>query len=60
MTHSLVGLALGELVERALPAASDPARGRTRRRALLLTGLLASNFPDLDLELSPLLPAPLV
>lgn len=59
LTHSLVGLALGELVERALPAASDPARGRTRRRALLLTGLLASNFPDLDLVLTPLLPAPL-
>ncbi|MGI4843276.1 MAG: metal-dependent hydrolase [Janthinobacterium lividum] len=59
MTHSLVGLALGELVERALPAPSDPARGRTRRRALLLTGLLASNFPDLDLVLTPLLPAPL-
>lgn len=59
MTHSLVGLALGELVERALPAAGDPATGRTRRRALLLTGLLASNFPDLDLVLTPLLPAPL-
>ncbi|VXB93857.1 metal-dependent hydrolase [Massilia sp. 9I] len=59
ITHSLVGLALGELVERALPAPLDPARGRTRRRALLLTGLLASNFPDLDLVLTPLLPAPL-
>lgn len=59
MTHSLVGLALGELVERAQPAAADPARGATRRRALLLTGLLASNFPDLDLVLTPLLPAPL-
>lgn len=59
MTHSLVGLALGELVERALPACADPGRARTRRRALLLTGLLASNFPDLDLVLTPLLPAPL-
>lgn len=59
MTHSLVGLALGELVERALPAPADPGRARTRRRALLLTGLLASNFPDLDLVLTPLLPAPL-
>ncbi len=59
MTHSLVGLALGELVDRALPASTDPARGRTRRRLLLVTGLLASNFPDLDLVLTPLLPAPL-
>jgi len=59
MTHSLVGLALGELVDRALPAASDPARAQTRRRVLLVTGLLASNFPDLDLILTPLLPAPL-
>ncbi|MCD2518480.1 metal-dependent hydrolase [Massilia sp. G4R7] len=59
LTHSLVGLALGELVDRALPAPSDPARGRTRRRLLLATGLLASNFPDLDLVLTPLLPAPL-
>ena len=59
MTHSLVGLALGELVERALPAPPDPAAHRTRRRLLLVTGLLASNFPDLDLVLTPLLPAPL-
>jgi len=59
ITHSLLGLALGELVERALPASSDPARGRTRHRLLLVTGLLASNFPDIDLVLTPLLPAPL-
>ena len=59
MTHSLVGLALGELVDRALPTTADPARARTRRRVLLATGLLASNFPDLDLVLTPLLPAPL-
>ena len=59
MTHSLVGLALGELVERALPAPRDAAHGQLRRRALLATGLLASNFPDLDLVLTPLLAAPL-
>ncbi|QOY93040.1 metal-dependent hydrolase [Massilia sp. UMI-21] len=59
LTHSLVGLALGELVERSLPAATDAAHGRTRRRALLFTGLLANNFPDLDLVFTPLLPAPL-
>jgi inner membrane protein len=59
LTHSLVGLALGELVDRALPAHSDPQRGRTRRRVLLATGALASNFPDLDLVLTPLLAPPL-
>ena len=59
LTHSLAGLVLGELVERALPAEADPERGRTRRRALLFTGLLSSNFPDLDLMLTPLLAPPL-
>lgn len=59
LTHSLVGLALGELVDRALPAPPDPQRGRTRRRVLLATGALASNFPDLDLVLTPLLAPPL-
>jgi len=59
LTHSLVGLALGELVERALPAHSDPQHRRTRRRVLLATGALASNFPDLDLVLTPLLAPPL-
>ena len=59
LTHSLVGLALGEIVDRALPVSSDPARARTRHRVLLVTGALASNFPDLDLVLTPLLAAPL-
>jgi inner membrane protein len=59
VTHTLVGLALGELVERALPPEPDPQRARTRRRALLTTGALASNFPDLDLVLTPLLAPPL-
>lgn len=59
ITHSLVGLALGELVERALPSSPEAAHGRARHRLLLVTGLLASNFPDLDLVLTPLLPAPL-
>jgi len=59
LTHSLVGLALGELVDRALPAPPDQAQGRTRRRVLLATGALASNFPDLDLVLTPLLGPPL-
>lgn len=59
LTHSLVGLALGELANRALPAHPDPHKARTRRRVLLATGALASNFPDLDLVLTPLLAPPL-
>jgi len=59
LTHSLVGLTLGELVERALPPQPDPLKARTRRRVLLDTGALASNFPDLDLVLTPLLAPPL-
>ncbi|WP_313168422.1 metal-dependent hydrolase [Massilia oculi] len=59
LTHSLVGLALGELADRALPAHPDPHKARTRRRVLLATGALASNFPDLDLVLTPLLAPPL-
>ncbi|WP_137174453.1 metal-dependent hydrolase [Massilia sp. HP4] len=59
LTHSLVGLALGELADRALPANPDPLKACTRRRVLLATGALASNFPDLDLVLTPLLAPPL-
>jgi len=59
LTHSLVGLALGEIVDRALPPASSPEHARTRHRVLLTTGALASNFPDLDLVLTPLLALPL-
>ncbi|WP_229425109.1 metal-dependent hydrolase [Massilia sp. Se16.2.3] len=58
LTHSLVGLALGELAHRVLPTEADPARASTRRRLLLSCGALASNFPDLDLVLTPLLPDP--
>ena len=59
LTHSLVGLAVGELADRSLPQHADPATARTRRRVLLATGALASNFPDLDLVLTPLLAPPL-
>ena len=59
LTHSLVGLALGELTHRVLRAEPDPARASTRRRLLLVCGALASNFPDLDLVLTPLAPEPL-
>ncbi|GAB3473067.1 hypothetical protein GCM10027321_46650 [Massilia terrae] len=59
ISHSLAGLALGELVERSLPADTDPLRARVRHRLLLVSCWAASNFPDLDLLLTPLAPRPL-
>jgi inner membrane protein len=59
ISHSLIGLGVGELVQRSLAPEADPGRQRTRRRLLLLACWLASNFPDLDLFLTPLLAAPL-
>ncbi len=59
LTHSLVGLALGELTHRLLPSEPDAASASTRRRLLLTSAALASNFPDLDLVLTPLAAAPL-
>jgi inner membrane protein len=59
LTHSLVGLALGELTHRLLPREADPAGASTRRRLLLTAAALASNFPDLDLVLTRLAPEPL-
>ena len=59
LTHSLAGLALGELTHRVLPAEADAGRASTRRRLLLTCAALASNFPDLDLVLTPLAPEPL-
>lgn len=59
ITHSVVGLGVGELVQRSLPAEPDDAGQRTRHRLLLTACALASNFPDLDLFLTNLLPAPL-
>jgi inner membrane protein len=59
LTHSVVGLAIGELVERSLPPEADPLRQRTRHKLLLVTCWAASNFPDLDLLLTPLSARPL-
>ena len=56
---AFVGLGIGELVQRSLPAEPDEARQRTRHRLLLTACAAASNFPDLDLFLTKLLPAPL-
>lgn len=59
LSHTVAGLAVGEFVHRSLPEETDIDRARVRRRLLLITGWLASNFPDLDLVLTPLLPEPL-
>jgi inner membrane protein len=59
LTHSVVGLGLGALIDRSLAAEPDQDRRRTRSRMLLIVGCLASNFPDLDLVLTPLLERPL-
>jgi len=59
LTHSVVGLGIGALVDRSLDDEPDPGRQRVRTRLLLVVGLLASNFPDLDLVLTHLLEPPL-
>ncbi|WP_420472586.1 metal-dependent hydrolase [Noviherbaspirillum sp. ST9] len=59
LSHSLAGLAVGELLHRSLPQEADPGQQRIRRRLLLFTSWAASNFPDLDLVLTPVLPVPL-
>lgn len=59
LSHTLAGLAAGELLHRCLPGESDIARQRIRHRLLLVAAVLASSFPDLDLVLTPLLPEPL-
>ncbi len=59
LTHSVVGLGVGALIDRSLPAEPDQDRARIRSRMLLVVGCLASNFPDLDLVLTPLLGPPL-
>jgi inner membrane protein len=59
LSHAVAGLVAGELIHRCLPAEAD-AESQSRRHRLLLTGCaLASNFPDLDLVTTGLLPAPL-
>jgi inner membrane protein len=59
LTHSVVGLGVGALIDRSLAPEADLASERTRTRLLLTVCCLASNFPDLDLLLTPLLGAPL-
>lgn len=59
LSHTVVGLAAGEFVHRVLPPEAASGDHRLRRRLLLIACWLASNFPDLDLVLTPLLPSPL-
>lgn len=59
LSHSVTGMATGALLHRCLPQESVEEHQRLRGRLLLVTCWLASNFPDLDLILTPLLPEPL-
>ena len=59
ITHSIIGFGAGELIHRSLPHEIDDRAQRARHRLLLVACALASNFPDLDLVLTKLLPAPL-
>lgn len=59
LSHVLAGLAAGELLHRSQLAESAPGAQALRRRVLVATCALAANLPDLDLVLTPLLPAPL-
>ncbi|MDC8758835.1 metal-dependent hydrolase [Janthinobacterium fluminis] len=59
ISHSVIGLGVGELLQRSLPQEVDAARQTTRRRLLLFSCWFASNMPDLDLFLTRLLPRPL-
>lgn len=59
LSHSVASLAAGALLHRSLPPESDGGMQGIRHRMMLIACWLAGNFPDLDLVLTPLLPAPL-
>ena len=59
LTHTVVGLAVGAVIHRSFAAEPTAPRQQTRHRLLLTAAAAASNFPDLDLFLVKLLPAPL-
>lgn len=59
LSHSVASLLAGEIMHRSLPPEADEDSHGLRRRLMLVTCALAGNFPDLDLVLTPLLPAPL-
>ena len=58
ITHSAIGLGVGELLHRSLPPEPQEAHQRTRRALLLFSAWFASNAPDLDLFLTRLMPRP--
>lgn len=55
----MAGLFIGQAIHQALPASKNPETQEKRRRLFLGTSVLGSNFPDLDLVLTPLLAEPL-
>jgi inner membrane protein len=59
ITHSVVGLGIGALIDRSLAPETEPAAQRVRTRMLLTICCLASNLPDIDLVLTRLLEPPL-
>lgn len=59
LSHSVVGLAIGEIVHRVLPNESDTGAQGLRRKIFLLVSLICANFPDLDIVLVNTLPDPL-
>ena len=59
LSHTVASLLAGEILHRSLPAEADTGRQDLRRSLMLASCALAGNFPDLDLVLTPLLPAPL-
>ena len=59
LSHSLAGLAVGELIHRSVAPEPEAASQKLRRRMLLVSCWAASNLPDLDLVFTSLLPRPL-
>ncbi|MBC75837.1 MAG: hypothetical protein CME64_07460 [Halobacteriovoraceae bacterium] len=59
ISHSVVGLSVGELVHRILPAERDQERQEFRRKILLFISIVCASFPDLDILLINTLPEPL-
>lgn len=59
ITHTIIGLGVGELLHRSLPAEPGDAAQTTRHRLILTGCAVASNLPDLDLLLTSTLPSPL-